>query len=150
MKLAEALQERADIARKLTQLQERLANNAIVQEGEQPAEQPEKLMKELDGCLKRQEQLVTRINITNSVTKSGDDTLTELLARRDSLKSRIAIMQDFLSQASRIAARASRSEIKLLSTVNVEKFQEQLDVCCGKLRELDNNIQMINWQTELI
>ena len=40
MKLAEALQERADLNRRLQQLQQRLANNAIVQEGEQPAEDP--------------------------------------------------------------------------------------------------------------
>ena len=37
MKLAEALQERADLNRRLEQLRVRLCNNATVQEGEKPA-----------------------------------------------------------------------------------------------------------------
>ena len=37
MKLAEALQERADLNRKIEQLQDRLSNNVLVQEGEQTA-----------------------------------------------------------------------------------------------------------------
>ena len=38
MKLAEALQERADLNRRIQQLQQRLNSNAIVQEGGRPAE----------------------------------------------------------------------------------------------------------------
>ena len=36
MKLAEALQERADLNRQIEQLQARLYNNAVVQEGRNP------------------------------------------------------------------------------------------------------------------
>ena len=36
MKLAEALQERADLNIRIQQLRSRLENNALVQEGEQP------------------------------------------------------------------------------------------------------------------
>lgn len=43
MKLAEALQERADLNRKIEQLKSRLNNNVLVQEGEQTAESPEQL-----------------------------------------------------------------------------------------------------------
>lgn len=38
MKLAEALQERADLNRKIDQLRARLSANATVQEGEKPGE----------------------------------------------------------------------------------------------------------------
>ncbi len=41
MKLAEALQERADINRNIQQLKSRLQNNVLVQEGEKTAEEPE-------------------------------------------------------------------------------------------------------------
>ena len=37
MKLAEALQERADLNRRIEQLRNRLENSALVQEGERPA-----------------------------------------------------------------------------------------------------------------
>lgn len=57
MKLAEALQERADLNRTIQQLKERLDNNVLVQEGEQPAEQPERLKQELDAAIQRLEYL---------------------------------------------------------------------------------------------
>ena len=58
MKLAEALQERADLDRRVQQLQQRLENNAMVQEGESPAEDPAELLAELDGCTGALEQIV--------------------------------------------------------------------------------------------
>ena len=50
MKLAEALQERADINSRLAELYPRLSNNAIVQEGEKPAEDPQSLIDEIESC----------------------------------------------------------------------------------------------------
>ena len=49
MKLAEALQERADLNRKIEQLNNRLSNNALVQAGEVPAETREKLNQAWEG-----------------------------------------------------------------------------------------------------
>lgn len=40
MKLAEALNLRADVSKRLSQLSERLTANAKVQEGDSPAEDP--------------------------------------------------------------------------------------------------------------
>ena len=65
MKLAEALQERADLNRRIEQLRSRLDSNALVQEGEKPAEEPEQLLRELDGCVERLEELMAKINRTN-------------------------------------------------------------------------------------
>ena len=45
MKLAEALQERADLNIKIEQLKARMMNNALVQEGERPSENPADLQK---------------------------------------------------------------------------------------------------------
>ncbi len=82
MKLAEALQERADLNRRIQQLHQRLSNNAIVQEGESPAEDPAELLAELDGCVQNLESLITRINLTNCRTMVDGVSLTALLARR--------------------------------------------------------------------
>ena len=43
MKLAEALNLRADLQKRIAQLKERLANNVKVQEGDSPAEDPKAL-----------------------------------------------------------------------------------------------------------
>ena len=84
MKLAEALQERADLNRRIQQLQQRLGNNAIVQENEKPIEDPKALLEELDRCIASLEDIITRINLTNCRTQVDGESLTALLARRAS------------------------------------------------------------------
>ena len=150
MKLAEALQERADLNRRIQQLQQRLGSNAIVQEGEQPAEDPGELLAELDGCAASLEQLITRINVTNCRTTVDSESLTALLARRDALKLKLSAYRDLVYSASQLGRRATHTEIKLLSTVNVKQLQKQVDAMAKQLRLLDNSIQAANWATELI
>ena len=60
-----------------------------------------------------------------------------------------AMLREFLDAASALADRASRSEIKVQSTVHVAALQKTLDQKCKALRELDACIQAANWTTEL-
>lgn len=150
MKLAEALQERADLDRRVQQLQQRLENNAMVQEGESPAEDPAELLAELDGCVGALEQIVARINLTNCRTVVEGKSLTELLARRDALKLKLSAYRSLAQSASHLGHRGMRSEIKWLSTVNVRELQKRVDQLAKELRALDNAIQAANWATELI
>ncbi len=150
MKLAEALQERADLNHRIQQLQQRLNSNAIVQEGEQPAEDPAGLLAELDGCVGNLERLITRINLTNCQTQVGGESLTAHLARRDALKLKLSVYRDLAYNASQLARRATRTEIKVLSSVSVKDVQKQADDLAKELRLLDNSIQAANWTTELI
>lgn len=149
MKLAEALQERADLATRISQLSNRLCNNALVQEGEKPAEVPSELLAELNRCMTRQEELMVRINLTNSAVRVGEESLTALLARRDCLKKRIGILREVVNTASQTAHRASRTEIVIRSTVDVSAMQKQVDALARQLRETDNAIQQANWMNEL-
>ena len=55
-----------------------------------------------------------------------------------------------VSEASSTARRATRSEIKILSTVNVADLQKTVDLTAKELRQLDNAIQAANWTTELL
>lgn len=150
MKLAEALQERADLSARISILENRLMNNALVQEGEKPAEAPEELIAELDRCSEEMERLITAINLTNSSTVSDGMTVTELIAKKDVLNRKLSIHRHFLMTASQTAQRATRSEIKILSTVNVREYQQKADGLAKRLRILENRIQQINWITELI
>ena len=86
MKLATALSERADLKRKISELSVRLNNNAKVQEGETPAEDPSELLKELDDCFVRMEELIARINRTNNETRYRGQSIADLIAKRDCLK----------------------------------------------------------------
>ena len=150
MKLATALSERADLQRRISELTVRLRNNAKVQEGETPAEDPGELLSELDRCLTRLEELIRRINDTNNRTVSEGKSLTELIAARDCLKQRIIILRDFLNASSEKVTRYTKTEIRIMSTVNVAELQKQLDGYSRQLRETDELIQGLNWTTELI
>ncbi len=150
MKLATALSERADLQRRISELAGRLNQNAKVQEGDRPAEDPKALLAELDGCLGQLEELIARINKTNNATKHGELTLTDLIARRDCLKERIRIMRDFLNASSDKVSRYSKAEIRILSTVSVSELQKQVDGYSKQLRQTDELIQSLNWTTELL
>ncbi|WP_339248536.1 DIP1984 family protein [Paenibacillus sp. FSL F4-0243] len=62
MKLAEALVNRSDLTRKIAQLKQRLERVVKVQEGEEPAEQPEALLQELERAVNEQTILIRVIN----------------------------------------------------------------------------------------
>lgn len=108
MKLATALAERSDIQNRINTISVRLDNNAKVQEGDVPAEDPKALMEELDRLIVRLEDLVARINLTNSGTVYEGKTITELLAHRDCLKKKVRVLRNFLDTAS--VARHAKSE----------------------------------------
>ena len=149
MKLAEALQERADLNRSIQQLESRLAANAIAQEGEAPAEDPRDLLAQLDRSIDRLEELTAAINLANSRTVHQGETLTQMIARRDALTLRLRILRDFADHASQTGRRARASEIRIVSTVNVKALQKELDNLSRELRLLDNTIQSLNWSTDL-
>ena len=151
MKLANALSQRSDVQNRLDELRARLNNNARVQEGEEPAEDPKALLAELDTLCAQLEDLVARINLTNATTVAADGvTLTAKLARRDALKEKLGLMRSFLDAASHLAGRTMRTEIKVKPTVPVAKLQKQVDALSKELRELDEQIQELNWTTELL
>lgn len=150
MKLAEALQERADLNRNIEQLKSRLENNVLVQEGETPAEAPETLKRELDAAVARLSYLISRINLTNSRVEVDGQTLTELIARKDALSLKIHVYRDVVCAGSQTSYRARNTEIKIKSAIVVADWQAEIDKMAKELRLLDNKLQENNWKTELI
>lgn len=150
MKLAEALQERADLNRRIEQLRYRLSNNVLVQEGEKPLEDPSALLEELESSFTRLEWLIARINLTNCAVKVEGRSLTELIARRDVLSLRAEAYRRLVEEASQNTHRATRTEIKILSAVDVPALQRQADDASRELRLLDNTLQATNWTADLM
>lgn len=149
MKLAEALQERADLNRRIGDLNRRLEAGAMVQEGEKPNEEPEELLAELERCAARLEELIAAINMRNCAAQVDGTTLTELLARRDAMTLQLRVYRDFLVAASQVTHRARGTEIKIHPTVDVVAVQKRVDRMSADLRRLDNLIQQTNWTVEL-
>jgi hypothetical protein len=150
MKLAEALILRADLQKRIEQVKARLVRNAKVQEGEQPAEQPAPLMKELDAMLDQLTDLIQRINKTNaSTTFDRGMTIADALALRDVLQLRHGAYRELARAATVTQERSTKSEVRFKSTVNVARIQKHADDFAKGHRELDAKIQEANWQTQL-
>ncbi|MBQ6073207.1 MAG: DIP1984 family protein [Bacteroidales bacterium] len=149
MKLAEALNQRADLQKRIAQLRDRLSNNVKVQEGDQPAEKPDDLFKELEGSLKQLKDMIVCINRTNQETVWEGRTLTEMIAEKDVMTMHLGALRSTLEAANVRSDRFSRNEIKFVRTVDVNALQKKVDDLSRDLRELDSRLQQANWMTDL-
>ena len=150
MKLAEALILRADIQKRIAQLKTRLNNNAKVQENEEPAENPELLLTELENLISQLNDLIVKINRTNTLSKVDGISLVELIAKKDTLSQKAGILREFIEIASQKVNLYSTTEIKVFSTVNVSELQKKLDKLSKEIRETDTKLQQANWTIDLV
>ena len=161
MRLSEALSLRKDVQRRIEQLRERAANNAVVQEGEVPAEDPNALLQEVREQVDAWQRLVQQINLTNAVTTLEDGTaLTVAIARRDALKVQHSTLTRVADAASgrssgdpyprRYTRRTLRSELRDVPQVDVGELRREADDLARQYRELDQRIQLVNFTADLI
>ena len=130
MKLAEALIQRADCQKKIAQLRQRLSRSAKVQEGEQPPENSQELLVELEDAIATLTTLIQRINRTNSNTEFNNGTLSDALAQRDTVMTKRSALENLIQEASITQNRYSRSEVRFVSTVDIADLQRQIDRAC--------------------
>ena len=149
MKLAEALNLRADLQKKVAQIKERLSQNVKVQEGDEPAEAPEGLFAELDATLSQLEDLIVRINRTNQETVWEGQTLTEMIAAKDILSMHLSVLRSSLEATNIRNDRYTRNEIKFVRTVDETELQKRVDKLSKQIREVDTKLQQANWTVEL-
>jgi len=151
MKLAEALLLRADLMKKLASLRQRIVANAVVQEGDEPHEDPKQLMSEAFGAMEELAGLVARLHETNLTAKLPDGrTLTRAIAERGRLESQHALLTAALAGTKKEPDRYGVREIKWVATLKVPKLQKQADNIAKKLRELNAQLQETNWNVSLV
>jgi len=160
MRLAEALLLRADRMRTLEQLRSRAQASARYQEGEDPPEDANELLARAGQVLDELERLIRQINATNAVSVLPDGrTVTAALAERDVLRSRHAFLTSVADAASgqdggrgRVGApvRQMRSELKYITAVDVRGLRDEANDVARRHRELDAQIQQLNWTVDLV
>lgn len=157
MKLAEALLLRADRQRRLAELRSRAQSAARHQEGEEPAEDAQALTAEALEILQELERLIRQINRTNGVATLPDGrSLTAALAERDVLRLRHGLLTSVADAGagrtgnSQGYIRQMRSELKFISAVAVGSLRREADETSRRYRELDAQIQQVNWSADLI
>lgn len=156
MKLAEALLLRADRNRTYQQLLSRIHASARYQEGEPPPEDARELIAAASSALEELERLIRDINRTNSATAMADGrSISDALAERDVLRLRYSLMTSAADAASgggqhgRLL-RATRSELKVITDLDVRALRQQAAELAQRTRELDARIQELNWTTEMV
>lgn len=150
MKLAEALMERAAYQRRLAELRQRLQQNALHQEGEQTPENPQELLKEYQRTSKALVKLIVQINTINNQATLADGTpMIEALALRDSLKEEHTMLVELANAGTPDQARYSRSEIKMISAIDVKAIRQKADDIAKRYRQLDVLVQQANWQYDI-
>ena len=151
LKLAEALITRADYQKRIQQLKSRISVNVKTQEGEEPAENPNVLLSELDDIMKELTSLIKRINKTNcTIQYDENQTLADALTERDQIWDKRLLLAKVAEEASIRNDRYSRTEIKVVSTIDVVSIQKQVDQLSKEFREIDTKIQGLNWTTDLL
>ncbi|MDQ6804577.1 MAG: DIP1984 family protein [Actinomycetota bacterium] len=151
--VGEALNRRSDLQKRIAQLEERLRTSVLVQEDEQPPEEPEELLSELDAHCRELQRLIAKINHTNASSRlPTGETVTEALARRDVLALRAAALRTAIRAATDrgLFGRYSRSEIRMVRQIRVSDVLSEVDARAKEQRELDNDLQEHNWTTQLI
>ena len=150
MKLAEALIERADLKTKISQIERRMETNTKVQEGDEPAESIDMLILQYESLMDDLENLIIRINKTNSTALFDDRTMAEAIGQRDNLKSKIRSYMNLRDSASFTHDRYSNTEIKYVRCIYVKDLQYKIDALSRTYRELDTKLQGLNWTIDLI
>jgi len=151
MKLAEALLIRADQKKKILSLRERIAKNALVQEGSQPHEDAAMLIRECFCVIAEEKALALRIDAANAKGALADGRpLPEALAERDILKQQHATLKQAIDATHKQVTHYSAREIKWLPQIDVATLQKQMEDLAVKIRELNARIQQANWGIELL
>lgn len=154
MKLAEALALRSDAQKRLDALRSRATVAARYQEGETPTEDAAALLGEAREVVGELERLVRRINRTNAFVEVEPGlTITDAIARRDALAAERKLVTSVADAASSGDGfgwgRRMRSELRMLTDVNVSALRAEADGLARDYRELDTMLQSANWTTEL-
>ncbi|MBS2548214.1 DIP1984 family protein [Catenulispora sp. NL8] len=89
----------------------------------------------------------------NSAGNGSPGTLSDALARRDTLRLRHSVITAAADAAAGKSAgyqRQLRSELKMLSALPVATLRAQGDALSRQIRELDVRIQRANWEVDLL
>ncbi|MFV0416334.1 MAG: DIP1984 family protein, partial [Chthoniobacterales bacterium] len=148
MKLAEALLRKTDLQETVASLQQRITNNATVQQGSNPNEDPSQLLKTAFGSLRKLRGLIEKIHLTNAQNTLEDGrSLTQAIIQQDELKQQHSLLVEAIASASRISERHSAGELKWIPCLNIKRLQEQADDLQKEIRSLRALIQKTNWET---
>ena len=153
MKLAEALIQRKSLQERIQQHQEAIEVAAIAVEGTGPDEDPKALGANLIGIHGELESLIVRIHRTNlTATLESGQTLTEAIARRDTLTARHRFTKSLMDLVLKRNKREAWETpvARQAAVLSVKELRASQDALGKELRELDTTLQKANWAVDVM
>lgn len=151
MKLGDAMGQRVECEARLCDLKKRLIRNARVQDGEQPAEDPQTLLDDVDRTALRLVELVQSIHRTASKTAFDENsTLADVMAERDVLGCKRDLLIAVGDAATAGQEHASLHERHMVPAIQVGRIHRHVDQLSKRYREIDSRIQELTWRTDVI
>lgn len=136
--------------KRLESLRDRISKNVVVQEGEQPAENPEKLLADAMRIAEEFQKMIFSINKANLSGKTARSrSLTEAIAERDALVLKHSILNTAVNSAVKPPDRFGLREIRWVKAVEIKPLQDQVETLAKQIREVNIEIQAANWQIEI-
>lgn len=150
MFLGEALANRSDLQKRLGQVQSAAVNAARFVEGETPEESAAEFLAEARSLVTQLEDLVRRINRTNSFVELEDGfTIADAIARRDALAKRRTVVSAVLNASQSGNRYRTKDDLKEVTNVDVRALRREMDDLAREYRELDVRLQAANWTATL-
>jgi len=153
MKLGEVLALRADLQKRMQQVQKMLLENATLQEGDTPTIDPARLLEQYRQLADEHERVVRRINRANvlaQVVFAGEAmSLADAVVRRERLARHAGVLRDLTARAMPERNRFLRTEVKHVPAFDVTATLAHADRLSREHRELDTTIQQANWEVDI-
>ncbi len=146
MKLAEALLLRSEYQQKIESLKQRIIVNLKVQENEKPHEDPYELLNEIFSIEEKLCDIVKKINHKNlEIKMPNGELLADAIANRNMILKKRTMLTGIVESANEKDYRLTHTEVKMYITLSIGDIQKQIDLLSKKYRELDTQIQSVNW-----
>lgn len=150
MKIAELLLKRSDIQKRVAILRDRISKNAKVQEGSKAHENAEALLEQALVANRELHRIIVTLHEANLTARLDDGrTLTAAVAQRDELTAEHSLLRAAVDAAMADVDRYGSRELRWVSTLDVASLQRRADATAQQLRDLNVEIQRVNWAYEL-
>ena len=149
MKLAEALLLRSEYQKKIESLKQRMLVNVKIQENDDPFEDPKDLLDEIFKVEDQLYMIVKKINHKNMEIKMPNgESLADAIANRNMILKKINMLKSIPERVNERDYGVMQTGIRMHITISIAEIHKLIDSLSKDYRELDTQIQIINWTSD--
>lgn len=147
MLIAEALVLRSEYKTLLSNLERRIRKNSkVYEEGDNPNENLENLIKEYSEVREKLRDLIIKINHTNLTTKLPNGMfVADAIAYKNALMDEKNMLDSIMHES----MGSSYRDEKTYPVMDIKDIQKEISKFSKEYREVNTAIQLSNWQTSL-